>query len=337
MVNSKSISIIVPVYNTEEYLDKCLDSLVKQTLQGIEIIIINDGSTDGSYRIIDEYKKNHPDKIKAYTIENRGPGGARNYGIRKASGRYLGFVDSDDYVDAFMFEKLFNKAEREASDIVVCGYVRHLIKKDKKIFILQNEIFDKSVKENAELLLCSRAFFCNKLIKKDLFFTNDIFFPEDQFFEDDAIIYEILFHAEKISCVDEPLYYYRLDRDGSTVNTVDPRIFDIFKSCDRIAEFYSKQPDYKEKYYPAVERICQMHLFARIKTLLKGRDKKIAFDYFDQMYSWLKNNFPDWRKNCYYRKKREVSKRYILKYILIKHKMLLKCSFLMKLILMKLR
>lgn len=100
------ISIIVPVYNTEKYLKKCLDSLINQTFKDIEIVIINDGSTDNSEKIIKEYEQKYSDKIKSYKKENGGLSSARNYGISKANGEYIAFVDSDDYVDLEVFDKL---------------------------------------------------------------------------------------------------------------------------------------------------------------------------------------------------------------------------------------
>ena len=104
------VSVIIPVYNTEQYLNKCLDSLVNQTLKDIEIILINDGSTDNSQNIIDEYSAKYPDKIKSFIKENGGQATARNLGITKATGEYIGFVDSDDWIELNMYEELYNKA-----------------------------------------------------------------------------------------------------------------------------------------------------------------------------------------------------------------------------------
>ena len=115
------VSVIVPVYNVENYLVKCLDSLVHQTLKDIEIIVVNDGSPDNSQNIIDTYVKKYPKKIKAFSKKNGGQGSARNYGLKYAKGEYIAFVDSDDYVDLDMFFKMYNKAKEDNSDIVICG------------------------------------------------------------------------------------------------------------------------------------------------------------------------------------------------------------------------
>ena len=118
----KKVSIIVPIYNVEKYLSKCLDSLVNQTLADIEIIIVNDGSPDNSYKIVKDYLKKYPDKIKYYEKSNGGQGSARNLGLTKATGEYVGYVDSDDYVNLTMYEKMYQKAKKTDADIVMCAH-----------------------------------------------------------------------------------------------------------------------------------------------------------------------------------------------------------------------
>ena len=116
------VSVIVPVYNVEEYLERCLDSLVNQTLKDIEIIIVNDGSTDGSKEIIQKYLNKYKN-IVYLEKENGGLSSARNYGIPYAKGEYIGFVDSDDYVEITMYENMYNKAIEEKSDMVECDFI----------------------------------------------------------------------------------------------------------------------------------------------------------------------------------------------------------------------
>ena len=118
------VSVIVPVYGVEEWLERCLDSLVNQTLEDIEIIVVNDGSPDNSQAIIDAYVKKYPNKVKGYIKENGGLSDARNFGIPYATGEYIAFVDSDDYVDLTMYEKMYNEAEAKGSEVVVCGYFK---------------------------------------------------------------------------------------------------------------------------------------------------------------------------------------------------------------------
>ena len=118
-----NVSVIVPVYNMENYLVECLDSLVNQTLENIEIVIVNDGSTDNSLSIINDYVYLYPDKVRAFSIENSGLGEARNYGISKAKGSYLGFVDSDDFVRNDMFEIMYRAATKNNADCILSDYI----------------------------------------------------------------------------------------------------------------------------------------------------------------------------------------------------------------------
>ena len=138
------ISVIVPIYNSEKFLNKCLDSIVNQTLREIEIILINDGSVDSSYQICERYAE-YDKRIILINQENKGVSSARNAGIEKASGEYLGFVDSDDYIEAEMYSKLYNSAKRYDADLVNCDAIRN-----KNDFVLVSEfekerVYDKGM------------------------------------------------------------------------------------------------------------------------------------------------------------------------------------------------
>ena len=124
---SIKVSVIVPVYNVEKFIGKCLDSLVNQTLKDIEIIVVNDGTKDNSQEIIDKYVKKYPDKVKSFIKENGGLSSARNFGIEKAKGEYISFVDSDDWLNDDALEKMYNKAKKDKSDIVICDMIDHYI------------------------------------------------------------------------------------------------------------------------------------------------------------------------------------------------------------------
>ena len=159
------VSIIVPVYNTYNYLNKCLESLVNQTLSDIEIIVVNDGSPDDSEGIIKEYANKYS-SIKYYKKKNGGLSSARNFGIKRATGEYIGFVDSDDYVDVTMYEKLYNQAISTNSDIVCCQ-LTYLYPNNKTILHHYKDLnmFSKSVRESPKILNQVKSYACNKLYK----------------------------------------------------------------------------------------------------------------------------------------------------------------------------
>ena len=172
----KKVSIIVPVYNVEKYLRKCLNSLVNQTLTDIEVILVNDGSKDKSQEIINEFKEKYPEKIKAFETVNGGAAKARNYALEHVTGEYIGFVDSDDYVEEDMYEKLYNKAIEENAEIVCCNYYRvqeEVNKFSAKKFgnqrINKDNIFNKSIYEE-KLLFDEVPYLWNKIFNCLCFF-----------------------------------------------------------------------------------------------------------------------------------------------------------------------
>lgn len=300
------VSIIVPVYNVEKYLETCLNTLVNQTLKDIEIIVINDGSTDNSQRIIDQYSKNFPNLIRAFNKPNSGVSDTRNFGIEQAKGEYIGFVDSDDYVETNMFELLYNEAKKSNSDIVVCHFNKISNKgKIDRVTLNNSYMFGKSIKECKEILFSGKPFLWNKIFKRNLFIDSNIRFPIGQIYEDDAIIYNLVYLAKKVSLVNEALYYYRSDRKGTITNTCDIKIFDIFKSCNNIISFFKINNSF-ETYLDEIEYICIVHIFSRIKQLLGCRNKKLINDFIDASFDFLDSQFSDWRGNKHYNKKRLI-------------------------------
>ena len=125
------VSVIVPVYNVEKYIEKCANSLINQTLSDIEIIFVNDGSTDGSIQIIEQYENNFKEKVKCVSKDNGGLSSARNYGIPYATGEYIAFLDSDDYVELDMYETMYNKAKEDDFDMVECDFIWEYPNKSK--------------------------------------------------------------------------------------------------------------------------------------------------------------------------------------------------------------
>ncbi|MFR0496450.1 glycosyltransferase family 2 protein [Limosilactobacillus reuteri subsp. suis] len=214
------ISIIVPIYNSEEYLRTCLNSLINQKYSNIEILLVDNGSTDRSMDICREYQ--HQDKrIKIYQKTNGYQGAARNLGILKSNGEYIMFVDSDDYVSSDFCACALKITNNRKSDITIFDY--SLINKNKKTSI--KHIFDTRTgdvsKEVAIKSLIHESFLWNKIFKKDLF--NGITFPENRKFEDVSTIYKLMYRAEKITYEPKPLYFY-VERLNSTVH--DYRIMD---------------------------------------------------------------------------------------------------------------
>lgn len=276
----------------ELYLEKCLDSLVKQTLDNIEVIVVNDGSKDNSKAIIEDFQKKYPNIIRAFNKPNGGLSDARNFGIDKATGEYLGFVDSDDYVDHDMYELLYNKALSLKADVAVCQISAVYLKMISRANFDDITLFNKSIRENPTLLNHVKSYAWNKIYKKELF--DNFRFPKHAF-EDSACIYNLLYTANKIACVDYPLYYYVKEREGS-ITTNLKNINDIFKSCDSMLDFYLKQSDYTN-IKEVVESLCINHLKIRLLYIYQAKDKKLVWNFYHKTIKYLNVNIPGWRKN----------------------------------------
>ena len=222
--DNKLISIVVPIYNMEKYLDKCINSIINQTYKNIEIILVDDGSTDKSSKIINKYKKLDK-RIKAYYKKNGGLSDARNYGIDKATGEYIGFIDSDDYIEKNMYETLYNNIIKYNADISVVGFNVVYESTDIKNRVEYQEVTDKleiyNRKEAFDLLFDANKFgnfAWNKLYKKELF--KNIKYPLCKKMEDLGTTYKLVEISNKI--VYEPLKLYNyFQRSGSIMNNKD--------------------------------------------------------------------------------------------------------------------
>ncbi len=227
------VSIVIPIYNVEKYLRQCLDSVCGQTLKEIEVIAVNDGSTDGSVQILKEYEERYPDILHVYHIENQGVSHARNFGVTKAAGEYILFVDSDDFVaTSTACELLYNKAVEGGDDIVLCKYydvrektlTKKLIRTKSKSYNISYES-DFNVHENKFELIHISPFPWDKLYKRELIAKYP--FPQGLRFEDLAIMYPVICDAQRIGVIKKRLYNYRRASTTSFLNSLNEHTLDI--------------------------------------------------------------------------------------------------------------
>lgn len=264
------ISIIVPVYNVERYVDRCLKSLINQTLQDIEIIIVNDGSQDKSEEIIEKYVRENQNKIKYYEKPNGGLSSARNYGLEFAKGEYIAFLDSDDYVESNMYEEMYNLAKKENADMVECDYIWEW-EFGKKIFDKRREY-----KTKEDMMKKPRVIAWNKIYKRELINKYKIRFPEDLIYEDLDFFLKLLPHLNKISYINKYFVHY-IQREDSITNKQTEKIENIFKILDNIFDYYKEQNIYykyeKELKYMS-RRILLGSSLRRIFKLKDIRNKE---------------------------------------------------------------
>lgn len=274
MKKNDLISIIVPCYNCKDVVSRCLDSLINQTYKNIEIIVVDDGSKDDSKKIIKSYKNKN---IYYYYKENGGLSSARNYGIKKANGEYLLFVDSDDYVSDNYVEKLYNSIIDNNSNIAICD-IKRVYSDHESINRMNNNIIDS----------CMYPAAWNKMYKKSLF--KNIEFPEGKWYEDLGTTPKLTMN-NKYSLVNEPLYYY-VQNDKSIMHTFDDRIFDMYY----IVEDLEKNDSGNN--YDKLEFINVYHLL--IGTVFRNSFiKKFKIKDIKKIHNYVKNKYPKWNKNKY--------------------------------------
>lgn len=237
---SSLISIIVPVYKTEPYLRKCLDSIVQQTYKNLEIILVDDGSPDNCGKISDAYAALDP-RIKVIHQQNEGLSAARNAALKIASGEYIGFVDSDDWIDADMFEMLYDGVLKYRAQIAICGC--YYVKGNKYREEREKDITLYGREEALHHLILNETFtnhVWNKLFKKELF--EGVYFPYGRTFEDIATTYKLFEKAEKVVFLNSSKYYY-LQRDDSIIGAKTVR-----GEADKCMMMYERYVDLIKKY-----------------------------------------------------------------------------------------
>lgn len=319
-MNNVKVSVVVPIYNVEKYLPRCIESLLNQTFDDYEILLVNDGSPDNCQAIIEDYSARFPDKIVALLKPNGGLSDARNYGLKYAKGEYVSFIDSDDYVDKTFLEKMYNKAVDTHSDIVVCGYYGvDEVKNTSKWFQKGNgERYGRPLNEVPELIHYIAPYAWNKLFKRSLFEDNKIEFPKGLIYEDIPTSYPLIASVDKIAFIDQPLIYYILRREGSITGTYSRKMMQLFDSLELLNNRYKELGKFEE-YYNQVLFINIKHTFMRFKDFRKYRGFKLKFDFIKRGFEHLDKNFPGWQQNDYYFKyfdndKKHKRKCYVSKY-----------------------
>lgn len=294
------VSVVVPVYNVEKYLAKCLQSLIGQTLKDIEIVVVNDGSADGSQKIADEFKERYPEIIKCVVKENGGVGSARNAGLERASGEYIAFIDSDDYVKADMLERLYDSAKKHDSDVAIGGNIYV----DENGDVLREEIFSYgkecfNADETRDVLLSSIGV-CNKIYRADFLRKIGAKFRVQKWYEDFDFIIKVLLSAQRISVVEDAFYYY-LQRQGSIMNNSNLiRNLEILEALSETLKF-CKERNLLEKYYDEIEFLALLHAYsaASVRIINADADKKDKLLALEEIKSYMDKEFKDFKNNKY--------------------------------------
>lgn len=288
------ITIIVPVYNVEKYIRDCVDSILNQTYTNIEVILSDDGSTDDSGKICDEYEKKDS-RIRVIHKENEGLAEARNRGIDAANGEYICFVDSDDYIKNTYIEYLIDLISKQKAQMAICPLIRDY---NGKIKSPRTMHLNKCLcaKEAFDLMFLNRMFIgiyaCNKLYKKSMF--HNIRFPKGRFFEDSGTIYKLIAKCDKIAYGDVPQYYYRIGREGAitseAIEKKQKRYMDKLYFLNEMEEYFKSHPGvFSNAFYNTyfgdlllifarINREDDPELYCEVRNMLNSHIRNIGRD-----------------------------------------------------------
>jgi len=287
------LTIIVPIYNVEKYLPQCLDSLKHQTYRDFEVLMVNDGTKDSSAEIALRYAKEDPDHFVLLNKENGGLSDARNYAMPKARGTYLTFLDSDDYVEPFCYEKLMKKITSEQLDLVV-GNLQYFYEDSDAVMDMRG--LNTSVSSDVQkCAMLSPLFAWNKVYRKAYFDSVGLLYPKGLWYEDLPVTLPLFANTAKIGHVDETLYHYR-QRSGSIMKSGGLKQRDIFTIFEMVLDYFEKH-DLKAKFHDELEYLCTEHI------MLYRQFSFLVSDDYQQLYelscSFMKKHYPNYRKNKY--------------------------------------
>ena len=277
------ISVVIPVYNVEQYLPKCIESIMSQTYKNLEIILVNDGSTDGSQKICEEYKS-IDNRIKIINKENGGLSDARNVGIDNSSGNYITFIDSDDYIDDDYVYTLYKSLISYNADMSIAShkiiYPKRIIDKatDEKFCANSKKVLEKILYDEGIDLSA-----WGKLYKKSLF--NNIKFPKGRLFEDSATTYRLIDESKKIAVNSKSVYNYVIRKNSISNEMFSEKKMDLITSTMEMTEFIKKK-------YPELEKGCERRLmYAYLSTLTQlAKTKETNSSMQAKLMNYIKKN-----------------------------------------------
>jgi len=311
------LSIIVPVYNMagDGKLEYCLDSLVKQTVSDYEIIAVDDCSTDGSLGILYRYQEEYPDRVRVIASPvNRKQGGARNLGLDAAIGDWIGMVDSDDWIDSKMYEKLIVRAEETGADVVGCDYTlvnEHTM--EPGITIANNVDAQTGVlgQDQYRSLIMRPGSMVIKVYKKEVIEENHLRFPEGIFYEDNCASPIWMMYFKQFEKVNEPLYFY-YQHEASTVHKVSiERCHHRMESLELFVK-EAKKRGFFERYDKEIEfRFSELYLKNTLFSYMQGSQKK-EMKLLKELRKGIKTMFPEFEKNEYYYENTDTEQKKLL-------------------------
>lgn len=308
------VSIVIPVYNVEKYLRRCLDSVFRQNYSKYEVVCINDGSTDSSLSILEEYKSVH-NNLNIYSIPNGGQANARNLGVKMSQGEFICFLDSDDYMDDNMLEILVKIQEQDECDMVICGIDRIFedgISKLEKLFKYDADLIEKhtvSIYEYPEIITLVKNSPFSKLIRKDCILKYNVEFPVGYIYEDFTFTHTLLATGLTISIIQDKLYKY-IVRKGSTMTSNKSCIKDMFPMYEQVVKAYKELGIY-ERFKKELDFLGYYHIGIGTSYRLFRSKQQGLFSSIQLCREYLRNAACD-KDNIYIKERSLLERLYIL-------------------------
>lgn len=294
MKKEKIVSIVVPTYNVENKINECINSLINQSLKNIEIIFIDDGSSDSTVSILKKIQKLYPDKIVVVQQQHLGPSAARNKGIQLSKGKYIAFVDSDDFVSKDMYEKMVNCLEKNDCDLVACGRININENGKTKVFLPYN-VRNISMKDNPKLLYLTTQFIWDKLYKKSIIDEYSIKYPENiDYAEDFNFLTKYKYYCNLICTLNEALYYYHESSMKSITNSCDQRWLQICDSLGDINNFFIKNGLFST-YMQPMKEVSFGYYIRRIGQFYRYNSKKLQIEFVKKFFEYYNYYFSNWK------------------------------------------
>lgn len=290
------ISVIIPVYNAEKTIARCLDSLLSQTIADqIEIIAIDDGSTDGSWSILKQYQIDHKERVKVIRQTNAGPSAARNRGLARALGKFIGFVDSDDHIAPQMYEKMVNKMDNHDTDLVIAGRYNIDPSEKAKEVLNQSCPTNTSIRETPQLISQISLFVWDKLFRRTIIADHELKFHENFTYVEDAhFLLRYLYYAKRIATIPEPLYYYYTNGNNSATGTCNSRWLHIPMALSDINKFFIDHGMFAE-CKGSLFRLAEGYYCRRIDRFPYSNHKYIQWQFVKDFYRLFDYYFAGWK------------------------------------------
>jgi len=293
------LTIVLPYYNVGDYIDRCLNSLLNQSVSDFEVLCVNDGSKDHSDEIVKKYVE-LDSRFKRLVKQNGGLSDARNFGLKDVTSKYVMFLDSDDFFEPDLVELCLSKMENDQCDLVIYNYNQLFIQENRSELISEkfssNKIYNPKADKALVAYISNAAW--NKIYRTDIFKSNLIEYPVGYRYEDLGTTFRYLMFCERVGFIEKPLANYLIDRPNNISGASDKRIKDILSMVKLNIDFYQKNQKF-EDYYEELKYLSSINCLNMLRKVPLMDDLNFVISFIDDTFNVLKNSFKDFPKSSY--------------------------------------